>query len=83
MTLYGSRVSLSLKISRNRQKNLEGEKAIALTKKEQRALNEYRNLLLRRFPGQMERLVLFGSKARGEATPGSDVDVLVVLDREW
>lgn len=55
---------------------------MALTENEQRALDEYRNLLLRRFPGQVERLVLFGSKARGEATPSSDIDVLVVLDRE-
>jgi predicted nucleotidyltransferase len=29
---------------------------------------------------RLRRLILFGSQARGEATPGSDVDVLVVLD---
>lgn len=28
---------------------------------------------------RLERLVLFGSQARGDATPESDVDVLVVL----
>ena len=30
---------------------------------------------------RLKRLVLFGSQARGDATPESDVDVLVVLDR--
>ena len=29
---------------------------------------------------RLKRLVLFGSQARGDATPESDVDVLVVLD---
>ena len=29
---------------------------------------------------RLKRLILFGSQARGEATPDSDVDVLVVLD---
>lgn len=34
------------------------------------------------FGGRLHRLVLYGSYARGEATPESDIDVLVVLDRE-
>ena len=29
---------------------------------------------------RLVRLVLFGSQARGDAEPGSDIDVLVVLD---
>jgi predicted nucleotidyltransferase len=29
---------------------------------------------------RLKRLVLFGSQARGDATPGSDVDLLVVLE---
>jgi hypothetical protein len=31
-----------------------------------------------RFPGQIRRLILFGSQARGNVTVDSDVDVLVV-----
>ena len=34
--------------------------------------------LLARFPDQVQRLILFGSQARGDATAGSDIDVLVV-----
>jgi predicted nucleotidyltransferase len=29
-----------------------------------------------------ERVILFGSRARGDATPDSDVDLLVVMDLE-
>ena len=46
---------------------------------EQQALSEYKDFLLQRFLQQVERLVLFGSKARGDSVVGSDIDVLVVL----
>lgn len=41
----------------------------------QRRLAEARADLFRRYP--LRRLALFGSVARGEATPQSDVDILV------
>lgn len=48
------------------------------------ALESYRGSLREAFGGRLERLVLFGSVARGEARWDSDVDVLVVLDRvDW
>ena len=34
--------------------------------------------LLTRLRGMAERVILFGSVARGEATPDSDIDILVV-----
>ncbi len=46
----------------------------------QKVLDEYRNLLLAELPGQIDRLILFGSYARGEARPDSGVDVLVVVN---
>jgi predicted nucleotidyltransferase len=44
-----------------------------------KVLTRYRNALLARFPDQLQRLILFGSQARGDATAGSDIDVLVVV----
>lgn len=32
------------------------------------------------YDSRLQRLILFGSQARGESTPDSDVDVLVVLE---
>jgi len=40
-----------------------------------RRLREHRDELFKRF--DLDRLVVFGSMARGDAGPGSDVDVLV------
>ena len=37
--------------------------------------------LRRRFGRRMRRATLFGSRARGEAAPDSDYDLLIVLDR--
>jgi len=52
---------------------------MVLNENEQRALREYKDFLLRRFPQQVERLIPFGSKARGDSVASSDTDVLVVL----
>jgi predicted nucleotidyltransferase len=43
------------------------------------ALQALRERLRDRFGERLERMVLFGSYARGEAGPESDIDVLVVI----
>ncbi len=45
-----------------------------------RLLTEYRRRLVARLGDRLVELRLFGSHARGEARPDSDVDVAVVLD---
>jgi predicted nucleotidyltransferase len=45
-----------------------------------KAFEKFRKNLSEELGGSLERLVLFGSVARGEHTQESDVDVLVVLD---
>lgn len=50
-----------------------------LTRGERLAIEGYKNFLLKQLPNQVERLVLYGSKARGDSTTESDVDVLVVI----
>jgi len=45
-------------------------------------LTRYRDALLANFPDQLQRLILFGSQARGDATAESDIDVLVVVSWE-
>jgi predicted nucleotidyltransferase len=46
----------------------------------ERALEGFRRGLDRLFGTRVRELRLFGSRARGDARPDSDVDVLVVLD---
>lgn len=50
-----------------------------MDRNEQQAVRAYQDWLLHRFPQQIDRIVLFGSKARGDATKNADVDLLIVL----
>jgi uncharacterized protein (UPF0332 family)/predicted nucleotidyltransferase len=48
---------------------------------ELRAVEEFKKGLLAELPGQVKDIILFGSKARGDAHSGSDIDLLVIVDR--
>ena len=52
---------------------------LKLTPAEQAWLDEYRQTLARDYAGLVDDILIFGSKARGDAGPDSDLDVLVVL----
>ena len=54
-------------------KNLDETK---LNKREREAIKAASNLLKSRFP--VENVILFGSKARGDDNPESDIDLLVL-----
>jgi predicted nucleotidyltransferase len=53
-----------------------------LTDRERQALAAFVDRIRQRFDGLILSAVLFGSRARGEASADSDVDVLVVIDKE-
>jgi predicted nucleotidyltransferase len=44
----------------------------------QRSLNEFQRRALALFPAEISQIILYGSYARGDAGPDSDVDVMVV-----
>ncbi|MFQ6057316.1 MAG: nucleotidyltransferase domain-containing protein, partial [Anaerolineae bacterium] len=50
-----------------------------LTERERQAIAEFQERLHRTLPGQVQSLILFGSKAREDAHPDSDIDLLVIL----
>lgn len=52
---------------------------VKLTSEELGWLNAYRKAVAEQFPGLVEAILIFGSKARGDAGPDSDLDVLVIL----
>lgn len=43
------------------------------------SLARFVDRLVERFPGQIQRVILYGSFARGEAGSESDVDVMIVI----
>jgi len=53
-----------------------------LTDRERQALAAFVDRIQQRFDGLILLAMLFGSRARGEASADSDVDVLVVIDKE-
>ncbi|NUN98012.1 MAG: nucleotidyltransferase domain-containing protein [Candidatus Omnitrophica bacterium] len=57
-------------------------KRLRLNRAERHWLREYCAELRRAFPDRIERLSIFGSKARGEGGRDSDLDVLVLVRGE-
>ncbi|HEY7491877.1 MAG TPA: nucleotidyltransferase domain-containing protein [Candidatus Tectomicrobia bacterium] len=50
-----------------------------LTSDEQVWLDAYRRVLQEQHPGVVTRMVIYGLKARGDAHPDSDLDVLLIV----
>jgi predicted nucleotidyltransferase len=51
----------------------------SLSEQEAAALSAFAEALRARFGDQLMDVLLFGSRARGDAKPDSDIDVLVIL----
>lgn len=52
---------------------------MSLNENERRWLASYKDSLRREFPGADARLMVYGSKARGDDGPHSDLDILVLI----
>lgn len=50
-----------------------------LKRKERKALQEYIGKLYKLYSGYIEKIILFGSKVRGDAGKDSDIDILIVI----
>ncbi len=55
---------------------------LTLHPEEQIWLDEYRQAPKKRHPGVVLRMVIYGSKARGDAHEDSDLDVLIIVRNE-
>lgn len=49
---------------------------------EHQAVAEFVRRLRQRYPERVRHISLFGSKARGDSRPGSDIDILIIVDQE-
>ena len=56
--------------------------SMRLTADEQAWLDAYRRILKEQYPGIVERMAIYGSKARGDDHPDSDLDVLLIVKNE-
>jgi predicted nucleotidyltransferase len=55
---------------------------LELTKEEQAWLDAYREALKREHPGTVREILIYGSKARGQARAESDLDVLLIVKND-
>ena len=55
---------------------------LKLTREERAWLNDYRKAIEGRHPGVVQEMLIYGSKARGQAHAESDLDVLLMITNE-
>jgi predicted nucleotidyltransferase len=60
-------------------RTVKGAHLDCLADEERQAATEFVDRLHQEFDGQIASVLLFGSRARGEAKPDSDMDLLVVI----
>jgi predicted nucleotidyltransferase len=53
-----------------------------LTRAEREWLDGYRRALTEQHPNSVEQMLIYGSKARGDAGPDSDLDILLIVRNE-
>jgi predicted nucleotidyltransferase len=53
-----------------------------LSKAETQAIQEVKNRLVQKYEDRLLLLMLYGSKARGDSHPDSDIDLLIVVDKD-
>jgi hypothetical protein len=58
---------------------LNRKSTLRLPRKVEAILADFQRRLHELFPTEISQLILYGSYARGEATPDSDIDVMVVV----
>jgi predicted nucleotidyltransferase len=51
-----------------------------LTRQERQAVDAFIKALQRQYPERIQGVILFGSKARGDSHPDSDIDILILVD---
>jgi len=53
--------------------------AVEMNKNQREALSRYLEILRQEYKDQISKVILFGSLARGESDPESDIDLLIVI----
>ena len=56
----------------------------SLNRNKQKVIEEFKAKIIDDFPDKITKVIIFGSKARGQATEDSDIDILVIIkSKDW
>jgi hypothetical protein len=58
------------------------QKLPSLSERDRRAVETFSERVWQTYPKRVRQMILFGSKARGDSNTYSDIDVLLIVDRE-
>jgi len=53
-----------------------------ITKSEKEVVEDFKRRIEEKYPGKITEVLVFGSKAKGNATEDSDIDILVIIYTE-
>ena len=62
--------------------NMNYQRLSSLPERDRRAVKAFSERVWQTYPKRVSQMVLFGSKARGDSHAYSDIDVLLIVDRE-
>jgi hypothetical protein len=62
--------------------NMNYQKLSSLPERDRRAVEAFSERVWQTYPKRVSQMILFGSKARGDSHAYSDIDVLLIVDRE-
>ncbi len=64
--------------------NITNSDKNTLVFKEKQVLENFKKQLYRKYPNEILDIIMYGSKARGESGPESDIDILIVMgSNDW
>ncbi len=82
VALYAEHAQQMLQVPETKGMAMNESLSHLLASNERQAVERFVDTLLQQYPERVLKTALFGSKARGDSTPYSDIDILLIVDKD-